>query len=285
MERVLVTGATGNVGSYVLDFLARDTNIEVVAAISRPESAKKFSADIKTAVLDFENPTTFETSLERVDRIFLMRPPHISNTKTTFLPFIETAKKKGVRHIVFLSLIGVESNKIVPHYKIEKYILASGIPYTFLRAGFFMQNLNTTHLDDIRNHHKIILPAGNGKTSFVDTRDVAEVGALALSNGNHFNKKYNLTGSRALTYYEVASVLSKVLDEEINYQPVSVIKFFRHMKTQGHKTAYVMVVTVLYLVTKFGKAGNIYQDIQQILNREPVSFEKYAADHVGYFKK
>lgn len=285
MERVLVTGATGNVGSYVLDFLKRDTNIEVVAAISRPEGAKKFSPDVKTAVLDFENPVTFETSLEQVDRIFLMRPPHISKTKTTFLPFIEAAKKKGVRHIVFLSLIGVESNKIVPHYKIEQYILASGIPYTFLRAGFFMQNLNTTHLDDIRNLHKIILPAGNGRTSFVDTRDVAEVGALALSTANHFNEKYNLTGSRALTYYEVASVLSRVLDKEINYQSVSVIKFFWHMKAQGHKTAYVMVVTVLYLVTKFGKAGNIYQDIQQLLNREPISFEKYAADHVGYFNK
>ncbi len=285
MERVLVTGATGNVGSYVLDFLRKDMNIEAVAAISRPESAKKFSPDIKTAVLDFENPATFETSLERVDRIFLMRPPHISNTKNTFLPFIEVAKKKGITHIVFLSLIGVESNKIVPHYKIEKYILASGIPYTFLRAGFFMQNLNTTHLDDIRNLHKIILPAGNGRTSFVDTRDVAEVGALALSTGNHFNKKYNLTGSRALTYYEVVSVLSSVLDKEINYRPVSVFKFFCHMKGQGHKTAYVIVVTVLYLVTKFGKAGNIYQDIQQLLNREPISFEKYVSDHVGYFKK
>ncbi len=285
MERVLITGATGNVGSYVLEFLKRDNNIEVIVAISRPESAKKFSPDIKTTVLDFENPATFETSLDQVDRIFLMRPPHISKTKTTFQPFIETAKKKGVRHIVFLSLIGVESNKIVPHYKIEQYILSSGIPYTFLSAGFFMQNLNTTHLDDIRDLHKIILPAGNGKTSFVDTRDVAEVGALALSTGDHFNKRYNLTGNVALTYYEVAYVLSTVLGTEIIYQPVSVIRFFRHMKRQGHKTAYVMVVTVLYLVTKFGKAGSIYPDIQQLLNRLPIPFEKYTRDHVKYFKK
>lgn len=284
MERVLITGATGNVGSYVLEFLQRDTNIEVIAAISRPESAKKFSPDIKTAVLDFENPATFETSLESVDRIFLMRPPHISKTKSTFLPFIELAKRKGVKHIVFLSLIGVDNNKIVPHYKIEQYILASGIPYTFLRAGFFMQNLNTTHLDDIRNLHQIILPAGKGKTSFVDTRDVAEVGALALLTDSHFNKKYNLTGNRALTYYEVASVLSRVLHTEITYQPVSVIKFFRHMKSQGHKTAYIMVVAVLYLVTKFGKAGNIYPDVHNLLNRLPISFDKYAEDHTEIFK-
>lgn len=284
MERILVTGATGNVGSYVLDFLKKSNQAEVIAAVSRPESAKKF-LDIKTVVLDFENSSTFETALKNIDRIFLMRPPQISKTKTTFKPFIELAKKKGLKHIVFLSLIGVENNKIVPHHKIEQYILESGIPYTFLRAGFFMQNLNTTHLDDIRKLHKIVLPAGNGKTSFVDTRDVAEVGALALSSHNHFNKKYNLTGNKALTYFEVAAILSEVLKTNIIYQPLSVISFFRHLKKQGHATGFIFVVIALYLVTRFGKAGSIYPDMQQLLNRVPLSFEQYAYDHASWFAK
>jgi uncharacterized protein YbjT (DUF2867 family) len=213
-----------------------------------------------------------------------MRPPHISNTKSTFLPFIEIAKKKGIRHIVFLSLIGVENNKIVPHYKIEKYLLASGIPYTFLRAGFFMQNLNTTHLDDVKKLRKIILPAGKGKTSFVDTRDVAEVGALSLLGNQHLNKKYNLTGNKALSYFEVAAILSFVLKQTVTYEPASVLRFYSHMKNQGHKTAFIFVVVALYLVTKFGKAESIYLDIQQLLGRDPISFEKYALDHSAYFE-
>lgn len=285
MERVLITGSTGNVGSYVLEFLKNYGDIEAIAAVSSPDSAKKFPAEAKTVVLNFENPATFEPALNNIDRIFLMRPPHISKTKSTFLPFIEIARKKGIKHIVFLSLIGVENNKIVPHYKIEQYILASGIPYTFLRAGFFMQNLNTTHLDDIRKLHKIILPAGNGKTSFVDTRDVAEVGALSLSGNDHFFKKYNLTGDKALTYYQIASVLTDELKTKITYEPASVFSFFRHMRRQGHKTAFVFVVIALYLVTKFGKAGSIYPDIQQLLKRMPISFEKYAHDHASYFIK
>lgn len=283
MERILVTGSTGNVGSYVLEFLSKNADVEVIAAVSKPNSAAKFPAHIKTVLLDFGKPESFEPALEGVDRVFLMRPPHIANTKTTFLPFIETAKNKGIRHIVFLSLIGVENNKIVPHYKIEKYLLASGIPYTFLRAGFFMQNLNTTHLEDIKKLRKIILPAGNGKTSFVDTRDVAEVGALSLSGDQHLNKKYNLTGNKALTYFEVAGILSSVLKTPVVYEPASVFRFYSHMKKQGHKTAFIFVVIALYLVTRFGKAGNIYPDIRQLLGRDPISFEKYATDHSEYF--
>lgn len=283
MEKILITGASGNVGSYVLEFLKNNTAIEIVAAISKPEGSKKFPG-IKTVVLDFEKPETFSAALENVDRIFLMRPPHISKTKTTFLPFIEAAKQKNVKHIVFLSLIGVENNKIVPHYKIEKYILASGLPYTFLRAGFFMQNLNTTHLEDIKKLRKIILPAGNGKTSFIDTRDVAEVGALALSGNSHFFKKYNLTGDQALTYFEVADILSRELKLTITYKPVPVLTFFRHLKKQGHKTAFALVVIALYLVTRFGKAGSIYPDVANLMKRPPISFELYARDHQHYFK-
>ena len=284
MESILVTGASGNVGSYVLDFLKNREEIEVIAAVSSPESAKKLDTRIKSVVLNFEKPDTFVNALENIDRIFLMRPPQISKTKTTFLPFIELAKKKGVKHIVFLSLIGVENNKIVPHYKIEQYILASGIPYTFLRAGFFMQNLNTTHLSDIKNLRKIILPAGNGKTSFVDTRDIAEVAALALSENNHFFKKYNLTGNEALTNFEVAELMSKELKTKIIYQPTSIISFFRHLKKQNQPTAFVFVVIALYLVTRFGKAAAIYPDIQQILNRQPISMVKFISDHKNTFE-
>ena len=87
----------------------------------------------------------------------------------------------GVRHIVFLSLIGAEKNKVVPHAKIEQLLQAGPATYTLLRAGFFMQNLSTTHRRDIVENDDVFIPAGKGKTAFVDTRDLAAVAALALT--------------------------------------------------------------------------------------------------------
>jgi len=95
-------------------------------------------------------------------------------------PAIEYAVAHGVRHVVFLSLLGAERNPILPHTKIEKVLMASGAAWTMLRCGFFMQNLNTTHLADIREYDDLFIPAGGGKTSFIDVRDIGAVAARIL---------------------------------------------------------------------------------------------------------
>jgi uncharacterized protein YbjT (DUF2867 family) len=116
-------------------------------------------------------------------------PPQISNIQRDMLPAMEAAKGAGVRQVVFLSLTGIEKAKFVPHYKVEQYLLSSGQDYTFLRCSFFMQNLNTAHLDEIRQDSEIWIPVADARTSFIDVRDIAAVAALALTEGEHENQK------------------------------------------------------------------------------------------------
>ncbi|MEO8033840.1 MAG: NmrA family NAD(P)-binding protein [Acidobacteriota bacterium] len=82
----------------------------------------------------------------------------------------------------------------------ERYLKKSGLSWTFLRPSFFMQNLSTTHAPDICEHDEVYIPAGNGRTNFIDVADVAEAAAVVLTQDGHASKAYGITGSEALTY-------------------------------------------------------------------------------------
>ncbi len=149
-NKILVTGITGNVGNDVGKKLL-EKGARVKAAVRNVEKVEKEGLEgVEYVKFDFEDTTTYEETLKDVSKVFLMRPPQITDAKRQIKPFVEEAKKRGVEQIVFLSLMGIERNPIPPHYKVEKYIKESGVPYTFLRPSFFMQNLNSTHRDDIR---------------------------------------------------------------------------------------------------------------------------------------
>jgi uncharacterized protein YbjT (DUF2867 family) len=277
-DKIIITGATGNTGSEVMKQLI-EMNVNIVAAGTNQQKFKVKYGDIPFVRLDFTDESTYEKSLEGVNKIFLMRPPSISNVKKYIEPFIELASKKGVQHIVFLSLLGVENNKIVPHHKIEKAILKHDIPYTFLRAGFFMQNLTTTHREDIQRGNEICIPAGKGKTSFIDVRDIASVAVKALVEDGHLNRAYELTGKTALSYYEVADIMSEELGKDIKYQNPSIIKFFLKMRQKKYKITFILIMIVLYSVSKFGKASIVTNSIEQILGREPISMRQFIRDY------
>jgi uncharacterized protein YbjT (DUF2867 family) len=197
---ILVTGASGNVGSEIVKLLS-EGDFAVRAADRRGgQPGQTLACNVEAISFDFSKPETFGPAFAGVERMFLMRPPAIADVRRRIWPAIDAAQQAGVKHIVFLSLLGAEQNPIVPHYKIEQHILASGVDYTFLRASFFMQNLNTTHRREIQARNELFVPAANGKTSFIDVRDIAAVAALALTQAGHAGRSYDLTGSEALDY-------------------------------------------------------------------------------------
>ena len=286
MERnkILITGATGNTGIEVIKIL-KDKGVNLVAALRDPEKDSRLLPEgIASVKFDFADPATYKPAMEGIRKIYLIRPPAISDVKKFIFPVIDVAIEAGVQHIVLLSLMGAESNSFVPHRKIEKYILTRGIAYTFIRPSFFMQNLSTTHREDIKKTHEICVPAGKGKTSFIDVRDISAVSALALSEDGHENKAYELSGSEALTYYEVADILSGVLNANITYTNPSMFAFYRRMRTYNHPFMFIIVMTALYTVSKLGLAGKISNEFQRLMGREPITFKQFAEDYKECWK-
>ncbi len=274
---ILVTGASGNVGAYVVAGLTAQ-KAPFKATVRSKISSQGLSSD-RCVELDFDRPETFAPALMGVEKIFLLRPPAIVDVKKGIAPFVERARTAGVKHIVFLSLLGVEKNKIVPHRKIEDLILKSGISYTFLRPSFFMQNISTTHRDEIRELDEILVPAGKGKTSFIDARDIAAVAILALLVPGHQNQAYPLTGAEALTYGEVAKILTEELGREISYRNPSILRFVLFQRRKRAPWTFIGVMIGIYTVAKLGLAGKVTNDLATLLHRKPISFRQFVKDH------
>ena len=274
---ILVTGATGNVGAALIEQL-RGRDVRVVAAVrDLVRARRRLGAGIEYLPFDFARPETY-SAFNGVDSLFLVRPPEIADVRHLIAPAIEAAQRAGVRRVVFLSILGVERNPIVPHYRIEKALRESGMAWTSLRASYFMQNLDTVHRDDLRRG-AIVVPAGSGKTSFIDVRDIAAVGALALTTDGHENRGYALTGARALSYFEVARQFTAVLGRPVVYRNPAPLAYLRHMRRQGYPWPFALITLALYTTARLGLAAAVTDDVARLLGRPPISLRRYIEDY------
>ena len=277
-EPVLVTGATGNVGAAVVEALLAAGMPVRAAAGTADRVLERFGDRVQAVSLDFTDPGTW-TAFIGVRRMFLLRPPQLGQPKTQMLPALEFARGAGIKQVVFLSLHGADHNKIVPHAVIEDWLRSSGLDWTFVRASFFMQNLTTTHLTDIRDRDEIMVPAGRGGTAFVDARDVGGVAAAALIDpGRHRNRAWTPTGPQSLTYSNVAQTLAGVLGRSIRYRQPGIIRYMWHARrVLGMAWGKVAVTTVIYTVARLGRAADLTTDVQAVLGRPPTEFGDFAA--------
>lgn len=276
---ILLTGVSGNVGSAVVDYLI-SINVSFLAGVRNIEKSKHQSNAIEYIHFDFEDPASYGTALVGVTKVFLIRPPQLTDVLGIFVPFIQKCKEFGVKQIVFLSLLGVEKNPFPPHHKIEKAIVESGIPYTFIRPSFFMQNLSTTHAEDIKERNDLFIPSGNAKVSFIDTRDIGEIIGRTLVEEGHGYKAYTITGSEAITYYQVADSMTKLLGRRITYTNPNLFKFRKEMIDRGIKRGFATVMMVLYLTTKLGMANHVTNTAEVLLKRNPRTIDEFIKDHL-----
>jgi len=285
-DKILVIGGTGNIGYPLIKYLNQQ-DIQIVAGTHNLQKAQaKFEGlnNVEIKHFDFLDPSTFETAFDGVNKVFFVRPPQLAKPKQDMLPFLTFAKQKQIQQIVFVSLIGVEKNPMTPHHKIEQMILDLKIPYTFIRPSFFMQNLNTTHREDIQKNHDLFIPAGNARTSFIDTRDIGEVAGITLLNDKYLNQKLNITGPAALSYQEIAKIMTKILGTQITYSKPSLLKFRKIMLKRGIKKDFVNVMVMLYLITQLGNAKEVTDTVAKVLGHAPRTIQNYIYDYQDDFK-
>ena len=282
---ILVTGATGTVGREVLSVL-QSSGQPVRSASTDPGRAKAalqaagLRADDDDMVrLEFGDSGSYEGAFTGVDSVFLMRPPQLTNVKRDMLPALEVARAQGVRRVVFMSVQGAEKNPLVPHRRVEDYLKTSAFEVTILRPSFFMQNLSGVHAQDVRERDEIFVPAGHGRTSFIDARDIGAVAAKVLTEAGYSGKAYELTGSAALSYAEAAQIFSDVLGKRVIYADPNPLSFYRRMRSRGLPRGYIFVMLALYSACRFGLAGRVTADTATLLGREPISLAQFVSDY------
>lgn len=276
---ILIIGALGNVGAEVVkQVLARGRKVRA-ADIDVNKIQARFGEAVEAVRFDFTDPSTYAETFNGIEKMFTLRPPHITNIQRDMVPSMNAAKAAGVKHVVFLSLIGIEKATYVPHYKVETYLKEINLQTTFLRCSFFMQNLNTTHLKEIKERNEIFVPVGKAQTSFIDARDIGTVAAVALTQPGHENKNYDLTGSEGLDYWEAAQIMSEVLGRHITYRNPNPLHFLVETVRRGTPFRFAMVMLGLYTSTRFGMAESITSEVEQLTKQKPTSFRQYVEDY------
>lgn len=283
MGKVMVTGALGNVGGYVANYLIQNGQDVVAADINVEALQGKYGDKVKNVFFDFTDSQTFLAALQDVDRVFIMRPPHLGKPED-LKPFIEALKSKGgIKLVSFLSLIGVENNPVPPHHKIEKYIEQAGLPYCHIRPSFFMQNISGIHSFEIKHFNRIVVPVRGALTSFIDAEDIGEITAKVLSESDqHQNRGYSITGPEAIDYYAAAKILSEELGRPITYanpKPSLAQKYW--IEVRGLDQEYSKVMGMLYMMTRMGTAKKTTTTFEDIMGKKPQTFRQFVKKNLS----
>lgn len=290
MRNILITGATGNVGVEIIKYFNTiDNSNRIVAGVRNIEKARQLFKDefkIDYVHFDFEDSTTFDKSLSGIDCIFLLRPPHISDIEKYFKPLVAKIKEKNIKQIVFLSVQGAEKSKVIPHNKIEKLIKEYNIDYIFLRPSYFMQNLTTTLIDDIKNKREIILPAGKAKFNWIDIENIGETAAILLNKFDDFkNKAIEITGYENKNFENVVSLINNSIENKIRYRNVNPFKFFRIKKKDGMQKGMIMVMILLHFSPRFQKEPEISNFYEDLTGKKPTDFKSFIKREKNKFEK
>jgi len=256
--------------------------LSICAGIRDIEKDKGKLKDFNVTLIkfDFEDSSTYQTALENCEALFLLRPPQLSEVDKIFKPIIEMAVECSVKHIVFLSVQGVEKSAIIPHHKIEKLVVESKISYTFLRPAYFTQNFTTTLHYDLVKNRRIFLPAGKSVFTLIDVSDIGEVAAkVILQPEKHINQAYDLTCNEKLTFHEMAAELSKILSVDIHFESPSLLNVYLAKRKEQMPTMLILVMIMLHYLPRFQKDPAMTDCVKSITGHQPTTFGQFIVEN------
>lgn len=278
-KSILVTGASGQLGRATTHALAA-RSFRVKAAARHPENLN-LPPDVEPVLFDYDAPATFPAALAGAQGIFLVAPPMDAQAPTRLAPFIQAATDAGIAHIVLVSALGVNLNEQSPLRVLEHLVMDSGIPWTILRPNFFMENFSTGFIAPmIWNGNGIFLAADAAQTSFISTRDIADVAATAFAQGL-VGKEYNLTGPEALDHTEVARLIGEATGRVVTYHALAEEAMLQGARDNGMPEGAVQYLAVLYSVVRAGYMVATTPDVETVTGRKPTPFSEFVKDSVS----
>lgn len=221
---ILVTGATGHLGHHVIrELLKKVPANQVIAAVRNPAKAEDLRA-LGTIVreADYNRPETWPAALAGAEKLLLISSSEIGQRAPQHRTVIEAAKKAGVKLLAYTSVLRADASKLglaAEHKATEEAIRASGIPYVFLRNGWYFEN-QTENLAPALQYGVIMGCAGDGRFASASRADYAAAAVKVLTSATqeHANKIYELAGDQAFTLTELASEVSEQSGKPVKYQ-------------------------------------------------------------------
>jgi NAD(P)H dehydrogenase (quinone) len=285
LPKILITGATGQVGSRTIEFLSAHKELAIVAAVRSPEKAAPFvSRGIATVILDYDDERTHLPAFAGIDRVFLMTGYTVDMLRQS-KALLDNARKAGVPHVVHLGACGRDDTSVAHwawHQFVERYIEWSGFAYTHLRPETFMQNLlsyggKRSIVDGVIHAY-----VAGARLSWVDVDDVARVAAAALAHPQvHGGQTYRL-GYDAKTFGEIADLMTTIVGKPFRYEPLAPEVFLQAMAAAGAEMAYMGCVYdhwKRYAAGTIPGADDTFDNLQKITGQEPIKWVNFIEKH------
>ena len=280
MNQILVTGATGQMGSKVITTLLKKIAPHQINVISRKEEklVEPKSKGMNTFIGSYEDVASLEKAMKGVDTVLLISGGDQGDRMQEHRNVIDTAKKCGVQNIAYTSRALKDrttlKNKLMQdHFDTEDYIKQSGMNYTIFQNGLYMEFLqffvNKDHIEK-----GIFLPTGDGKVAFTLRADQAEAMANVLMNEICENKVYQFTNSESYSFFDVAKILSELSGKEVKYTPIELFKFEQTMKQRGLPDAVINKMAGFLMDIKNNQETVVTDDLKNKLGRKPASLKE-----------
>jgi uncharacterized protein YbjT (DUF2867 family) len=282
MSRILVTGATGNVGSRLIRRL-KDKG-RAVRAFARNAAGKTVDG-VEAAPGDFTDKASLRQAMEGVDAVYLLSAGdqlsvHEANA-------IEAAKAAGVRLVVKHSVAGAQYN--APgfpswHRAGEERLEASGIPYVFLRPASFASNA-LYWAASIKGQGTVYGALGEAAIPVIDPEDIAEAAAAVLTTPGHEGKAYELSGPEALTTAQQVEAVGRAIGKDLKYVNVPDDAAKQSMLGMGMSPAYVeAMISLIQMLRGIGRIEPYPGDVEKLTGHKPRSFGQWAEANAAAFK-
>jgi uncharacterized protein YbjT (DUF2867 family) len=282
---ILVTGASGNAGGTVLGEVLK-TGKPVKAIYRSPDDAAKSPGNTQAVIADFADRPSLGRALKDVEIVYLVCSP-VRELVELEGNMLDACREAGVRHVVLNSALGAEDYpKSFPswHHKVEDKLKTSGLEYTILRPNSFMQNILIYYAPSIRAEGAFYGAMGDAPTSFIDVRDIAVVAAQALTSSKYTGRTYELNGSEALTYAEVAEKISRASGREVRYVDIPVERQRQAMLEQGMPEWQVTALLDLQAYYTGGQGGSVDDVLANLLGRAPRTMDQFVMEFADSFQ-
>lgn len=272
-QRIAVFGATGTVGSLLVPHLVKQGH--QVKALSRKATAFPGAEAVR---FDYTQPEQLPAVLEGVTAAYLIMPADSVEVLAYLGPVIRAAAERGVK-LVLQSAMGTEAEEANPYRQVELQVERSGVPFVILRPNWFSDNFHLMWSQDVQAG-TLPLPAGTGKTSFIDARDIAEAAAVALTTNRFDGQGLTLTGPQALGFDEAAAIASRATGKPLEYVALTEEAFIQRMRGFGFDAPYAGMLAALFAAVREQWSAPVNDAVPVMTGHPARSFERYADDRL-----
>ena len=284
MTKILITGATGNLGKSVIKHILKKTKAENIAVLVRniEKGNDLKSQGIDVRVGDYTNYQLLVDAFKGIDKLYFISGSEFEGRSEQHKNVVNAAKEVGVKQVVYTSFLRKDETSASPisfvvadHIETEIWLKESGMNYTILKHNLYMDMLPLFIGDNVLETGVIYQPAGNGKAAFTLREDMAEIAAHLLTTEGHENKEYDITSDKAYSYRDIAAFISVITGKTIDYSSPTIEEFNRTMTEAGVPEMYIGLFAGFSLAMEKGELDETNSVIEQLVGRKATSVEDY----------